>query len=195
MMKNILTIFCFISAGLYAYGQTITVDKIYTGRYSEKGLYNILPMQNGEDYTTLTSQGILKNAYTKVANNSTASYEITGKYDNYTYSKDERYILLQSNTKPIYRRSFTATFEVYDKQNKKKVKVFGGKPIQEPLLSPDNSKIAFVYENNLYYQNLDNLQTTQVTQDGEKNKIINGINDWVWAVSYTHLTLPTTPYV
>ncbi|MDK7375265.1 S9 family peptidase [Weeksella virosa] len=180
MMKNILTIFCFISAGLYAYGQTITVDKIYTGRYSEKGLYNILPMQNGEDYTTLTSQGILKNAYTKVANNSTASYEITGKYDNYTYSKDERYILLQSNTKPIYRRSFTATFEVYDKQIKKKVKVFGGKPIQEPLLSPDNSKIAFVYENNLYYQNLDNLQTTQVTQDGEKNKIINGINDWVW---------------
>src|SRR5690625_7197472 len=54
------------------------------------------------------------------------------------------------------------------------------KPIQEPTFSPDATKVAFVNENNIYYQDLILNQTVQVTTDGKKNEIINGICDWVY---------------
>lgn len=181
MIKNLLTQICLVTASFYAYGQTITVDKIYGGRYYERGLYGINSMQNGQDYTTLTANGIEKTAYKDATKQGTTSTTlVSGKFDGYSFSNDERYVLLQTNTTPIYRHSFTATFDIYDTQTKQRIKIFDGKAIQEPLLSPDNSKVAFAYENNLYYQDLKSNQIVQVTKDGKKNEILNGINDWVY---------------
>lgn len=50
-----------------------------------------------------------------------------------------------------------------------------GKWIQEPKFSPDGSKVAFIAENNLYYQDLNSGKITQITNDGKKNEIINGL--------------------
>ena len=55
-----------------------------------------------------------------------------------------------------------------------------GKMIQEPALSPDGKKAAFVFENNLYFQEISNGKVTQITFDGEAGKIINGVTDWVY---------------
>ncbi|HMU05283.1 MAG TPA: DPP IV N-terminal domain-containing protein, partial [Saprospiraceae bacterium] len=52
--------------------------------------------------------------------------------------------------------------------------------IVNPLFSPDGEKIAFVFNNNLYYKNLKNNNITQITTDGSVNKIINGMSDWVY---------------
>src|SRR5690625_6114718 len=46
--------------------------------------------------------------------------------------------------------------------------------------SPDGKKIGFVFENNLYYKNLEDGSIVQITSDGEKNAIINGAADWVY---------------
>ncbi len=105
---------------------------------------------------------------------------VPGKFEGYEFSSDERYVLLQTNSHQIYRHSFTAKFEVYDTQTKSKVLLFDGKGIQEPLFSPDASKVAFAFENNLYIQDLKSNKVIQVTTDGKKNNIINGINDWVY---------------
>ena len=40
--------------------------------------------------------------------------------------------------------------------------------------------MAYGFQNNIFVKNLETGQTTQVTFDGEKNKIINGITDWVY---------------
>jgi len=53
------------------------------------------------------------------------------------------------------------------------------------LPSPDNTKVAFVKDNNLYYTTLATNITTQVTQDGENNKIINGAADWVYEEEFS----------
>jgi dipeptidyl-peptidase-4 len=45
-------------------------------------------------------------------------------------------------------------------------------------LSPDGTRVAFVRENNLYVQNLDDLKITPLTTDGSKT-LINGTSDWV----------------
>ena len=53
-------------------------------------------------------------------------------------------------------------------------------PQQVPVFSPD-SQVAFVRDNNIFLVKLlYNNSESQVTQDGEPNKIINGIPDWVY---------------
>src|SRR5690606_8031180 len=62
----------------------------------------------------------------------------------------------------------------------KKLTKISDNPIQEPLLNKDGSKVAYVYENNLYVFDVGTQQTLQITTDGKKNHIINGITDWVY---------------
>src|SRR5690606_19782898 len=59
------------------------------------------------------------------------------------------------------------------------------KKIQEPSLSPDGSKVAYVLDNNLYIFDLRAQSTQQLTTDGEKNKIINGVTDWVYEEEFS----------
>ena len=48
---------------------------------------------------------------------------------------------------------------------------------QIPTFSPDGRQIAYVHQNNIYITDGENVK--QVTTDGEFNKIINGLPDWV----------------
>ena len=45
---------------------------------------------------------------------------------------------------------------------------------------PSGSRVAFVYDNNLYIKNLENGVVDQVTTDGKFNEVINGSADWVY---------------
>ena len=54
-------------------------------------------------------------------------------------------------------------------------------PQQVPLFSPDSHQIAFVRNNNIYLiKLLFGNSESQVTKDGEYNKVLNGIPDWVY---------------
>src|SRR5699024_6977729 len=87
--------------------------------------------------------------------------------------------LLATHVEPIYRRSSRAIYYVYNLKNGELQKVSDQK-IQDPSFSPDGSKVAYSFENNLYIKNLTNGEVTQITTDGERNKIINGTTDWVY---------------
>ncbi len=74
---------------------------------------------------------------------------------------------------PIYRRSFTARYEL-----------IGGGPVREAALSPDSLHVGFVRDNDLFIKDLATGVETRVTTDGEHNKIINGATDWVYEEEY-----------
>ena len=78
----------------------------------------------------------------------------------------------------VYRRSSLGSYYVYDIKTKA-IKLVSTNKIQEPTFSNDGSKIAFGFENNLYIKDLKTEETTQITKDGKKNSIINGITDRV----------------
>jgi len=99
--------------------------------------------------------------------------------DSYAFNRDETKLLLRTESEPIYRRSTKAYFYFYDLKSKKLHKVSDHK-IQEATFSPDSKKIAYVLDNNIYYKDLVSNTTTQVTFDGKKNEIINGVSDWVY---------------
>jgi len=100
-------------------------------------------------------------------------------FESYTFNANETKLLLSVDSEPIFRRSENAYFYVYDLQTKKLQKVADTK-IQEAAFSPDSNKVAYVFKNNIYIKDFVKNNTTQVTFDGELNKIINGITDWVY---------------
>jgi len=57
--------------------------------------------------------------------------------------------------------------------------------VQEPTFSPDGNQIAYAKDNNLYVYNLQSKTTKQITTDGKKNAVINGITDWVYEEEFS----------
>lgn len=98
----------------------------------------------------------------------------------YEFNADETATLLVTKSTPIYRHSSKDICKIYDLKSKKISSLYAGKEISLPKFSPDGKNISFVFENNLYVQNIASGAVTQVTKDGKYNKIINGMCDWVY---------------
>ena len=169
--------------------QKITVEDIYTGAFRAKGMDELQSMKNTNQYTVLNTDrstrtqqidlyefATLKKVATLI---DTKDHQaLSDGIDSYSFSSDEKQILIASNTNPIFRHSFTADFYLYSLATKTLVKLFD--QVQEPTFSPDGTKIAFAKENNLFVYTIATKETAQVTTDGRKNAIINGITDWVY---------------
>ncbi|WP_088323741.1 S9 family peptidase [Polaribacter tangerinus] len=171
----------------FAQKKEITLKEIWNGTFSIDRMNALNPM-NGDYYTLLNYDKNSKNfsvdkysykTLEKVATivNSSDLKEINS-ISSYSFNLDETKLILGTNFEKIYRRSFKGTFYVYDLTSK--VVTLIGKNIQEPTFSPDNKKVAFAKNNNLYIKNLTNNTILQITNDGNKNEIINGISDWVY---------------
>lgn len=105
-------------------------------------------------------------------------------FDDYVFSPDETKLMIGVNLEAIYRHSKQGQYYVYDISGKT-LEAISELNIQAPAFSPDGNKIAFVHKNNIYVKNLVSKETIQVTFDGEKNKIINGIADWVYEEEFS----------
>lgn len=173
----------------FAQGKKITVEEIYRGTFRTNSMEVLRSMKNGEQYTLLNynrgnnSSSIDKYDYTTLEKvetilSSNDSEAIPG-FSSYSFSEDESKVLLATDLEPIYRHSKLGIYYVYDIASKSAVKVSNEK-IQEPLLSPDGRQVAYVRANNLYIFNIESGETSQITNDGESNKVINGITDWVY---------------
>ncbi|RZJ29461.1 MAG: S9 family peptidase [Flavobacterium sp.] len=166
--------------------QKISVEEIYSGAYRLKGMDDLQAMQNTNQYTVLngnaSSQTIdlydyatLKKVSTLI---DTRDFKELPDVEGYIFSNDEKMMLLQCNSKQLFRHSFTSDYYLYDISAKKLTKALEN--VQEPTFSPDGKKIAFARDNNLFLYDIASKQTSQITADGKKGSIINGITDWVY---------------
>lgn len=108
-----------------------------------------------------------------------------GEIDEYSFGPKEDFVLLKVGTEAIYRHSTRAWFYLYDFRTKRLEKIFDEGKIRYATLSPDQEKVAFVYKNNMYIKVLKSGEITQITKDGEMNKIINGAVDWVYEEEFS----------
>lgn len=115
-----------------------------------------------------------------IFNSSTARNCAVKEWDGFTMSEDETKILLYTNSQPIYRYSFKADYYLYELRHNKMAKISedGGEEIA--TMSPDARQVAYVKDNNVYIYKVDYGSTVAVTKNGEKNKIINAVPDWVY---------------
>lgn len=105
--------------------------------------------------------------------------------ESYEFSPNEKKMLVYSNSKKRYRRTFTADYYVFDITRKEIIPLSDNGPQEAPLFSPDSRYIAFARENNLYMKKLDFDTELPITKDGEAGKIINGVPDWVYEEEFS----------
>ena len=168
--------------------QKISVEEIYSGAFRTQSMDALQSMKNSNQYTVLNFDRSARSnqidlydfaTLKKVAILiDTKSYKELQGIDSYIFNADETRILIANNTNRIYRHSFTADFFLYNIATKELTKVL--EQVQEPTFSPDGSKIGFAKSNDLFIYDIVSKVTTQVTIDGKKNAIINGITDWVY---------------
>ncbi|MCZ2084116.1 MAG: S9 family peptidase [Flavobacteriales bacterium] len=184
MKKLLFSISILTSVAFFS--QEITLDKIYSGYYRGKGISGISSLKNGENYVIIEQDGIAKYSYktTKKEGNI-----VDGRFESYTFNDDESKILLLKQSEPIYRHSFLGKFDVKDLKSGKVLNINNGNFLQEPTFSPDGNKVAFIADNNLFYQDLNSGKITQITTDGKKNSILNGLGDWVYEEEFGHAKL------
>ena len=101
-------------------------------------------------------------------------------YGTYTLSDDESKVLFMNNMNPIYRHSYTASFYVYDINNKVLAPLSENGDQRLATFSPDATKVAFMRDNNLFIKDLKTNEEIQFTHDGKWNHVINGAPDWVY---------------
>ena len=194
-MKFSLFVCLFVTAISTAQTKNITLEDIWKdGTFRTERMDVLHSMANGQQYSVLnfdresrsTSIDIydyktLKKVSTLV--NSEGLEEIP-YFTDYTFSQDEQQVILATNEKAIYRRSALGNYYVYNVK-RGDLDLISEDKIQEPTFSPDGKQVAFAKENNLYVKDLSSGKVTQITSDGEKNKVINGITDWVYEEEFS----------
>ncbi len=102
----------------------------------------------------------------------------------YMVSGDKKRIIFFTGREPIYRHSSKATAYIYDVNTKKTIPLNMGKVLHASF-SPDGTKIAYVYNNNLYVHDIVSGISKAITTDGKWNYIINGNADWVYEEEFS----------
>lgn len=119
---------------------------------------------------------VLSNADLGVSNGKTLDVK------RFSLSEDKQKLLLNTNTRKVWRYDTRGDYWVYDKVSKTLKQVGKDKPeasLMFAKFSPDGNRVAYVSMNNIYVEDLQRGKSTALTTDGT-SRIINGTFDWVY---------------
>ena len=105
----------------------------------------------------------------------------------FVLSPDGSKLLVGRERKSIYRRSSMSKYYVYNIRTRQLHPLSVKFDYQrEPLFSPDGRMVAFVgVDNNIHLHKIDYNTEVDVTTDGQIDKVINGVPDWVYEEEFT----------
>ena len=192
-MKRITLFLFFVSHALLSVGQQpITLEDIwqyYTFWPESTPGFNF--QQDGVHYSLQEGNRILQ--YDLRSGEQTAvlfdlqevagAQGAIGDMESYAFSPDEQKILIATQVEHIYRHSTRAAYYVYDGHSL--TPLFEEGKQRYATFSPQGDKVAFVYENDLYYKDLNSGEVHRITTDGRRNAIINGATDWVYEEEFS----------
>ncbi len=178
----------------------LTIDRIYnSGEFRQEWMGPTQWLSKGDYYTKIERSA---DGYDLVAYQSSNqdrkvlvnSKELTPKGWNtpiriasYSWSDDEKHLLLFTNTKRVWRTNTKGDYWRFDR-NMLSLKQVGADRPESSLMfakfSPDNSQIAYVSEFNIYVEDFETGETTALTEDGN-GTIINGTFDWVYEEEFS----------
>lgn len=182
--------------------KTLELSDVTGGKFAPRNIANILPIPgDGEYYTQMnaTHTQVVKYSFktgkeVEVLFDATTARECPFKrFDSYSFSPDGSKLLIATETNYIYRRSYQAVHYIYSlkrnidgKINNVVERLSDGGPQQAPVFSPDGTMVAFVRDNNIFLVKLlYGNSESQVTEDGKRNEVLNGIPDWVYEEEFS----------
>ncbi len=185
-MKRFLLMCATVFTALHSFaGEPIQLKSLTNGTFAPKYIYGVNPLKGTSEYAQISEdhKKIIKYSFKTgqqtgiIFDLSETNGEKLDAFDSYDIAEDGSKLLIETNAKAIYRRSYTADFYLYDVKTKTLSKLSCNGAQQIPTFSPNSKYVAFVRKNNIFIT--DGKEEKQVTTDGEFNKVINGLPDWV----------------
>jgi dipeptidyl-peptidase-4 len=174
--------------------QTLSVERIFASRdFRVQGLPALQWMRDGQRYsyvqpgtsgvTDLVAEDARTGAKTRLVDGSrlvVAGQQKPIEIEDYTWSPDERKLLIYTNSQPVWRENTKGTYYLYD-LDAGRITPVSTRPGWQMFakLSPDGRRVGFVRDNDLYVTDMTTGQETRLTSDGS-DAIINGTFDWVY---------------
>ena len=184
----LLLVLCFSFGFLSAARQPIILDSIASGAYHSAPVPDFKSMQDARYYTCIDPSGKKLICFDYLTGKQKETIldldKVKGvqlkKIIGYAFNSTENEILIWSEKKPIYRRSFTTEYFVYDCRRNYIDSLSENGDQHDASFSPDGRSIAFARDNNLFIKRLDYGTEIPVTTDDPGKHIINGTSDWVY---------------
>lgn len=208
-MKNLILaamLMCLCTTAASAQGgRNLELGEVVRGEFAPQNIYGVTPIPgDGEHYSQMNADRtqIIKYSYktgqpVEVLFDVATARGCTFKsFDSYKFAPDGQKLLIATETNSIYRRSATAVYYLYSLRRNTNGQILNtverlsdGGPQQSPVFSPDGNNVAFVRDNNIFLVKLlYNNSESQVTDDGKRNEVINGIPDWVYEEEFGFAT-------
>lgn len=175
-------------------GNHFELKDITSGKFSANYVGGMRALPDGETYARISDDGEkIVSYYYKNGQQAAVLFDVNNtvgskikSFDDYILSPDGTKMLIKTETHAIYRRSSRATYYIYKIADKRMKPLSDFGEVQNPIWSNDGNLVAFVRNNNIFLVKLlyDNAES-QVTKDGELNKIINGVPDWVYEEEFS----------
>jgi len=189
MKYSILFLLCLPAFFVSAQTKPITVEDIWKDySFYARSVPGFNFQKDGRHYTRkeedkVIQYDLLTGTQTEVLLDAT-TLSAAGNFDktfrSYSFSSNEDKMLLASDLESIYRHSTKGHFYVLDRKTKNLSALGRDEKMSLATFSPDQRKVAFVRDNNLFSKDLVSQETRQITYDGKENEIINGMADWVY---------------
>lgn len=171
-------------------GRTMTIEEINSGAFASRSAgRGMRSMSDGLHYT------MMDKAHKAILRYSFATGQLVDTlfsvdkarecdfktFDDYILEPQGHHILLLRDKKAVYRRSWTAEAYHYDVRRNRvePLSEHRGK-VMIPTFSPDGRMVAFVREGNIFIKKFEYDTEVAVTSDAARNKVMNGITDWVY---------------
>lgn len=193
LFLGLLTLFAFTAGA--ADTNRLTVDRIFNSReFTAKGhsvhwlpgklgYTRLIPAKTGGAnivrYTAGSKTGkIMVSAEELTPQGSSTPLKVEG----YTFSKGRSLVLIYTNSKRVWRQNTRGDYWLLDRGSGELRKLGGDAPSSSLMfaeMSPDNSKVAYVRERNIYVEDIHDHSIAKITKT-KSGRVINGTADWVY---------------
>ena len=193
-MKKIYFILLAFSS-FSAIAQDLSVERIWKNyEFNPKRIGGYQAMNDGEHYIKVKEQSFYKYDLNDISDKGDlfldgAKLVMDDKkitFDDFQFNADESKLLLLTNVESIYRRSYQAVYYLYDLKTQKLSPLDADhSPQTLAEYSPDGTKVSFIHGNDLFVKTISTGKVEKLTQDGKRNKVINGTTDWVYEEEFS----------
>ena len=192
-IKQIL-FFTLVSISITVFSQKKMQLSDVTGSatFSSKTVSGLRSLNDGLHYSTLEEESKIVRYSYKTGQMVDVLFDLAKienpgfkNFSDYSFNSDETKILFTTNQQSIYRHSFAAEYFIWNQTTKEITPLSANGPQQLATFSPDGERVAFARDNNLFIKSLKFGTESQVTRDGKKNEIINGLPDWVYEEEFS----------
>ena len=170
------------------------LEELTTSQWKAKSPANVVSMRDGERfaYVSDNKKQIIVDYYKSskpevIFDVDKVEKSPVKQVEWFQFDDSEGRILLLTNSRPVYRRSSISSYYVYDINRRRITPVSENGAQTSATFSPNGRIVAFARDNNLFLKKLDFDTESQITKDGKKNELINGIADWVYEEEFANV--------